>query len=292
MFNWGIVMKKDSIIKLEYDAWILETNELFDTTSEELAKKEDIFNEKVQYKPQPLIIGAETVVKGLDDALLDAELDKEYELEIQPDNAYGKRDPKLVELFSKREIMRLPEFQKGEMDPQVGMQISIKGKYGTISAITAGRIRVDFNNRLAGRTLKYKYKVVSEAEKIEDKIVYIIEIHYGSSENFEVNLSEENIDIIIPDACKYDQRWYLVKHRVATDLQKFAEAKSVKLIEEYKKREEVPVEEPAPSEEAKDEGEKAKDTETVTAEAKDSEETDSVSMSIDQEVVEEEKKSE
>ena len=106
--NCGVLfMDKDSIIKLEYDAWIVETKELFDTTHEELAKEEDIFNENVNYAPQPLIVGAKTVVKGLDEALLKAELDKEYEIEIAPDDAYGARDPNLVELHTKREIMRL-----------------------------------------------------------------------------------------------------------------------------------------------------------------------------------------
>jgi FKBP-type peptidyl-prolyl cis-trans isomerase 2 len=275
-------MKKDSIVLLEYDAWIVETGELFDTTHEDLAKSEDIYNEKVSYKAQPIIVGAETVVKGLDKALLDAEIGKEYELEIPPEDAYGKRDPKLVELHTKREIMRLPEFRKGDTDPHVGMQITMKGKIATITAITAGRIRVDFNNKLAGRTLKYKYKVTSSAESLDEKITSIIEIHYGTSENFEVNLKDDLAEILIPDVCKYDQRWYLVKHRIATDLQAHAEIKTVKLIEEYKKREEA-----AKKEEGAEGDEKAaedKDTVSVKTSDKEESDTDSVSMSIEQEV--------
>jgi FKBP-type peptidyl-prolyl cis-trans isomerase 2 len=276
-------MEKDSIIKLEYDAWIVETNELFDTTHEELAKEEDIFNENVNYAPQPLIVGAKTVVKGLDEALLNAELDKEYEIEIPPDDAYGARDPKLVELHTKREIMRLPEFRKGDKDPVVGMQISMKGKVGSITAITAGRIRVDFNNKLAGRTLKYKYKVSSAAESLEDKINAIIEIHYGTSENFEIETKEKDTDILIPDTCKYDQRWYLVKHRIVTDLQSFTGMETVKFIEEYKKREE-PKPEDAKDGEAKDDKAESDD---VSVETSDKPEDEDVTVSIDQEVPEE-----
>ncbi|UCH89442.1 MAG: FKBP-type peptidyl-prolyl cis-trans isomerase [Thermoplasmata archaeon] len=276
-------MKKDDIIKLEYDAWIVKTDELFDTTNEEMAKKEDIYNDKVPYKPQALIVGAETVAKGLDKSLLDAEIGKDYEIEIPPEEAYGKRDPKLVELHTKREIMRLPEFRKGDSEPQVGMQITMKGKVATITAITAGRIRVDFNNKLAGRTLKYKYKVTSIAEKLDDKITSIIEIHYGTSENFEIKTKNDITEILIPDMCKYDQRWYLVKHRIATDLQNYAGIKTVKMIEEYKKREEG-----AKDEEKKEEGEEKKPEEgkedTIKVETKDADDTDSVKMSIEQEV--------
>ena len=215
--------------------------------------------------------------------MLKAELDKEYEIEIAPDDAYGARDPNLVELHTKREIMRLPEFRKGDKDPVIGMQISMKGKVGTISAITAGRVRIDFNNKLAGRTLKYKYKVTSTAETMEDKINAIIEIHYGTSEGFEIETKKNDTDIHIPDTCKYDQRWYLVKHRIVTDLQSFTGMESVKFIEEYKKREE-------PKPEEGEEGE-VKDDKTesdeVSVETSDKPEGEDVTVSIDQEVPEE-----
>lgn len=288
-------MKKDSIVWLDYDAWIVETNELFDTTNEELAKSEDIYSENVKYKPQPLIVGAKTVVKGLDDALLNAEPDKEYELEISPEDAYGKRDPKLVELHTKREIMRLPEFRKGDKDPYVGMQISLKGKMGTITAITAGRVRVDFNNKLAGRTLKYKYKITSSAEKIDEKIMSIIEIHYGSTDDFTFNQHDDFTEIIIPDVCKFDQRWYLVKHRIATDLQKYADITVVRFTEEYKKKEEDAPEKAVEDEKSAGEttGEKTDDVgksksgdDSISVETSDKEESEDVQFSIEQEVPE------
>jgi FKBP-type peptidyl-prolyl cis-trans isomerase 2 len=277
-------MKEGTIIKLEYDAWIVETKELFDTTNEEHAKEEDIYNENIKYQPQSIIIGAKTVVKGLDDALKNAEPGKEYELEIPPDDAYGQRDLKLVELHTKREIMRLPEFRKGDKDPQVGMQIALKGKVGTITAITAGRIRVDFNNKLAGRTLRYKYKVTSSAETTEDKIYSILEIHYGTSEGFKAELKDDLAEITIPDTCKYDQAWYLAKHRVVTDIQGYTDISNVRLTEEYTKKE--PAAEAAP--EKGDTAEAPADSggDTVNVETSDKNDSGSVKFSIDQDVQE------
>jgi FKBP-type peptidyl-prolyl cis-trans isomerase 2 len=163
-------LKKGDIIHLEYEAWIVENNELFDTTKKDLAKKNEIFDEKITYKPQPIIVGSGNVVKGLDDHLIKAQVKKQYTLELEPKNGFGERDPKLVEMHSKREILRLPEFKKGDKEPYVGMKLVMNNRVGWISAITAGRIRVDFNNRFAGHKLKYKYKVVDFADKQDKRL--------------------------------------------------------------------------------------------------------------------------
>ena len=110
-------MKKGDIIHIDYDAWIVEKNELFDTTKEALAKEKNIYNEKLIYKPLPIIVSAGNVVKGLDDNLLSAEVGKEYSVELKPIDGFGERNPKLVELHSIREILRLPEFRKGDKEP-------------------------------------------------------------------------------------------------------------------------------------------------------------------------------
>ena len=107
-------MKKGDIIHLDYEAWLIDNNELFDTTKEEVAKKNNLFDEKVTYKPLPLIVGANKVVKGLDDHLMKAKVGKEYSVEIEPKDGFGERNPKLIEMHSKREILRLPEFKKGD----------------------------------------------------------------------------------------------------------------------------------------------------------------------------------
>ncbi len=246
-------MEKGSIIQLDYDLWLVENNELFETTNEELAKEHNIHNEDATYKPIATIIGAEKVIKGLDEDLLKAEKGKDYELEIPPDQAYGERDPKLVELHSKREIQRLPEFRKGDVSPQVGMQITLKNKICTITAITAGRVRVDFNNRLAGRTLKYKYKIVDVAEKPKAKVQSILNMHFGKPGDFEINISKDEAEITLPDICKYDLSWFQTKYRVVSDLREHTGINTVKFLEIYlKKKEEAKVEEKGDEGEASD----------------------------------------
>ncbi len=73
------------VVLAEFEAWIQETKELFDTTSESVAKENDIYNEKMTYGPQPLIVGKGRLFPGLDESMLKAEVGKEYEIIIPPE---------------------------------------------------------------------------------------------------------------------------------------------------------------------------------------------------------------
>ncbi len=224
-------IKAGDIVLADFDAWIQEPNELFDTTSEAMAKEHGIFNEKMQYGPQPLIVGKGRLFQGLDESLLKAELGKEYEVVIPPEKAAGPRDPKLVELHPVR------EFLKQDIEPRVGLEVTVKNKPAYITAVTAGRVRVDFNNRLAGRTVRYKYKVIEKSTKPVEIVKLLLKMSYGSSEGFEIEHHEKTFKLKLPDACKYDQKWLLTKFRFVTDMRDVLGAETVSFIEEYTKPE-------------------------------------------------------
>lgn len=239
-------IKAGDVVLAEFDAWIQDSNELFDTTSESVAKENDIFNEKMTYGAQPLIIGKGRLFPGLDESILKAEVGKEYEVVIPSDKGAGPRDPKLVELHPIR------EFVKQEIEPRVGLEVTVKGKQAIISAVTAGRVRLDFNNRLAGRTLKYKYKIVEKPSKPVEVVKLLLKMSYGSNEGFDIEHHGKNYEIKLSDSCKYDQRWMLAKYRLVTDLREILGAETITFLEEYEK--------PQKKEEAEAEGEKKEKT--------------------------------
>ncbi len=259
-------IKAGDMVLAEFDAWVEDTNELFDTTNEALAKEHDIYNEKMVYGPQPLIVGKGRLFPGLDEHMLKAEVGKEYELVIAPEKAAGPRDPKLVELHPVR------EFLKQEIEPRVGLEVTVKNRPAIITAVTAGRVRIDFNNKLAGRSLKYKYKVVQKPSKPTEIVELVLKMAYGSNEGFEVEHHGANFKIKLPDSCKYDQKWFIAKYRVVTDLRDVLAADTVSFIEEYakteKKAEEKVEEKPAekPAEKAVEKvAEKAAEKKTAKA---------------------------
>ena len=228
------------LVLAEFDGWIQESDDLFDTTDESLAKEKDIFDEKMVYGAQPLIVGKERLFPGLDEHMLKAEIGKEYEVVIPPEKAAGPRDPKLVELHPMREFLRQ------DIEPQVGMEVTVRNRRATIIAMTAGRVRIDFNNKLAGRTLRYRYKVVSKPKKPKEIVEHLLKMSYGTFEGFEVEHHGKNYKLTLPDACKYDQKWLLAKYRVVTDLREVLDADTVSFVEEYTKpKEKEEAEEPA-----------------------------------------------
>jgi len=236
-------IKAGDVVLADFEAWIQESNELYDTTSEALAKEHDLYNEKITYGPQPLIVGKGRLFPGLEESMLKAEVGKEYEVVIPSEKAAGPRDPKLVELHPLR------EFLKQEIEPRVGLEVTVKNKPAIITAVTAGRVRLDFNNRLAGRTLRYKYKIVEKPTKPIDVVKLLLKMSYGSPEGFDIEHHGKNFKVKLPDACKYDQKWLLTKFRFVTDMREVLGAETITFLEEYakpEKKEEEKKEEAAP----------------------------------------------
>jgi FKBP-type peptidyl-prolyl cis-trans isomerase 2 len=244
--NHADKVAKGDIVRMDFDGWVEDSNDLFDTTNAQTAQDAGVFNEKIQYVPIPVLVGGGRIFPGLDEALENAEIGKEYDIVIPSEKAAGPRDPKLVEMIPLREFLRQ------EVEPHIGMEINIKNRMGVVTAVTAGRVRVDFNRRLAGKSLKYHFKVLSKAQDDDEKVKAVLEMDYGTSEGFGVTVEGKVISLVLPDICKYDQKWLLAKYRVVADLREALKAENVRFIEEYVKAE-APKEEAAPEEIAPEE---------------------------------------
>lgn len=237
-------MKEGDFIKLEFDAFVKETDTLMDTTHEDVAKEHDVYNERANYSPVSVIVGSGHVIKGLDESLKEAEVGKEMEVEVEPKDGYGERDPKLIEVFPMNKILSLPEFRKGDTYPTEGMEVRINNRIGHINRIFAGRVRVDFNNRFAGRTLLYKYKITELIKKKQDKVKALVEAVYPNNEEFEFNFKgKDEVEITLPDVVKLDQNWAMAKFKLVSDLRAHMDLKTIKLVEVYVKKEEKAEEE-------------------------------------------------
>ncbi|MFW6304804.1 MAG: FKBP-type peptidyl-prolyl cis-trans isomerase [Candidatus Saliniplasma sp.] len=257
-------MEEGDLVYVDYDIWIMPDNEdeepiLFDTTDEEKAKEKEIHNEDTSYGPAPFVIGEGEIVEGFYEALLESEVDEENSVEIPPEKGIGNRDPSKIELFSRRELDR-----KG-IDPVVGKEVEIDNRRGTIIQATAGRIRVDFNHPLAGKTLKYDYKITEKPEDEEDIVNAIFEKNFRKSD-IVVSKEEDTIDIVLPEECKYDQSWIVSKYRVVGDLRKFLDVKTINFIEQYVEEEEEELEEELDEESLEDLEEELDEEEEETLE--------------------------
>jgi peptidylprolyl isomerase len=243
-----MTLQKGDFILIDYTAKIKETNEVFDTTKDEVAKKEHLHKEGEINEPKLVVVGEGWVLKALDDALLAAEVGKETTVEIPQDKAFGPRDPE--------KIRRVPikQLYAKEINPVIGARIEFQGKMATVRSIGAGRVLLDFNPALAGRTLIYEFTVTKQMDAQEDKIGALIHrrIPVVEEEKFKVAVKAKNLTIDMPEDTFYVEGIQIAKRGIAMDIQKFlpdlAETKFVETFKAEPKPEAAAV--PAPVAEA------------------------------------------
>ena len=239
------MVQKGALVRVDYDAYT-EEGELFDTTTKSVAEEAGKFEENVVYEPLPILIGAGRVIPGFDEALEGAEVGKQVDVTIPADKAFGPHDP------SKTEVLSMREFQKQDVQPYPGMRFQNAGKTATVISVSAGRVRVDYNPTFAGKALRYKFTITEEVTDVEAKIKAFIEQAYGQgkADDFVITVDGTTATLQLPDSCKYDQRWFVAKYRLVSDLRAHAGIKTTRFVEEYLTEEpkapEAPVAEAGP----------------------------------------------
>lgn len=184
-------MEEGDVVSLDYIGRIKESGELFDTTKREVAEEEDAVNERASYEPVKIIVGAEMVVEGLDERLKDLNVGDEKEVEVPPQKAFGKREGDLIKTFSEN------KFKDQEMNPYPGMRVTIDERVGRVISVNSGRVRVDMNHPLAGRTLKYSLEIKGKIEDKKQKVKAAGSYYLG--EEPEVELDENEAVIEVPE---------------------------------------------------------------------------------------------
>jgi peptidylprolyl isomerase len=246
-----MALQKGDFILINYTAKVKETNEVFDTTVEETAKKEHLQKEGEICEPKLIVVGEGWVLKALDDNLTTMELDKPAIVEIPPEKAFGARDPEKTKLVSLKKLA-----EKG-INPAIGMRIEYGGKNATIRSIGAGRVLLDFNPPLAGKTLVYDVTVNKKLETNEEKIAALIHrrIPVTEESKFKFIIQDKTLSIDMPEETFYVEGVQIAKRGIALDMQKFlpdlAETKFVETFKAAPKPAETKPEEAKPAAETK-----------------------------------------
>lgn len=154
-------IKKGDFIKLEYTGSI--EGKVFDTSLAEVAKKANL-PPRDDYVPLLVRVGHGDVVPGLEDALVGMKKGDEKKLNLPPEKAYGPRNPELVKLVP------LKVFKENKITPVPGMVLNLDNMPVKVQSVSGGRVRVDMNHKLAGKTLDFDVKIVAVLTKDEDKI--------------------------------------------------------------------------------------------------------------------------
>ncbi|MEM5829194.1 MAG: peptidylprolyl isomerase [Candidatus Aenigmatarchaeota archaeon] len=220
-------MKSGDFVCIEYIAKVSETNEIFDTTKENVAREAGIFNEKIKYGPLPIIVDAGFVIIGLNEKIKEMNVGEKKKFLIPPEKAFGERSENLVKLIP--EII----FKQQNVDVLPGSYVMVNNLRGKIISVDGGRVKVDFNHPLAGKTLEYEVEIV---KKIEDKIekVKAIVDYFTGLEDCDIKIREKEVEIEAKS--EIEGR---VKAAIASQIIKWVEGiEVVKFVVVFKKKSE------------------------------------------------------
>ena len=207
-------IKEGSFVKVDFIAKKSEDGEIFDTTIKEVAEKHGIFTHAKIYEPKLLVIGKEWLPGAVEKALLGKTVGETIEIDVPFAEAFGPHDPSKIKLVPRR------EFQKLQINPQKGEYVEISGQEGLILSVTPGRVRIDFNHKLAGKDLHYTVTIHSVINEELDKIQALINRRLPGADLSDsiIHINGEKLDVVLPDRVRYYEYIQFAKKNIAKDI--------------------------------------------------------------------------
>ncbi len=243
----GEPVKAGDVVRLDYELWAegAGKTELVDTTRKEAAEKASWNGRPAgELHPMAHVIGREYFPAAIEKALAALRVGESLDREFPAAEAFGERDPKLIETFPMSRISRLPEMRREDAHLDIGTILTIDGRQGRVVTLTAGRVKVDFNNPLAGRKVRAQITITEKLSRPEDLVTSVLEMDYGHAGEFQVSVTPDTVTIRLPDRAKFDVQWMAQKSRVVEDLRQIVKPARILFEEEFKTP--APKAEPAP----------------------------------------------
>lgn len=215
------------MILINYTTKIKETGEVIETTIEEVAKANKIYKEGAKYEPKLIAVGKGWILKALEEEIQKLNVGDKATIEVPPEKAFGNRDP------SKIKVIPLRKF--GE-NVNVGDQVEYNGQVGTVISINSGRVQIDFNDRLAGKTLIYEVEIIKEITDLNEKVERLIQRSI-EIQNPVYKVDQGKVRIEIPEQYFLTDGLQYIKRAIANDiLDIIPEISQVEFAEIYAKK--------------------------------------------------------
>jgi peptidylprolyl isomerase len=223
---------KGSLVYVNYTAKVKDTNEPIETTLEDQAKRLDIYDADRRYEPRLVSVGEEWVLKGLDEEIAKMDVGEKKTVELPPEKGWGERDPTLLRMVPLR------KFGEKADELRVGEEVEMDDRIAVIRFIGSGRAQVDFNHRLAGKTLIYDVEAIRKVEPGEDTIRSLMKRRFpGEGEKMAFSHNEGEVSVSIPEEAFLVEGLQIIKRGIANDILHFVpEAKKVTFTEAYPRK--------------------------------------------------------
>jgi FKBP-type peptidyl-prolyl cis-trans isomerase SlpA len=140
-----MAIEEKNKVTLDYEGRF-ENGQIFDTSKHE-----------EHSHPLTFVVGEGQVIPGFEKAVIGMNVDEEKEFEIEPEDAYGMPDERLVQEIPKNILPSEPA-------PQIGMTLVMQTPQGDIpvmiSEVKEDSVILNLNHPLAGKKLIFKIKVL------------------------------------------------------------------------------------------------------------------------------------
>ena len=157
------IVKNHDFVEIEYTGRVKEDNSVFDTQS------------------TIICVGENSLLKSLEEQLIGRETGKKYSFEINSEQAYGRKDARLLQLIP------MNKFREQKIQPVPGLQLNIDGVFGVVKTVSGGRCYVDFNHPLAGKNLAYEVNLIRIVDDGAEKISSLL--------NFQLGIKDAKIEL-------------------------------------------------------------------------------------------------
>jgi peptidylprolyl isomerase len=224
-----MTLEKGSLILIDYTAKVKDTNLTFETTREDEAKKSELYDPARRYEPRLISVGEGWVLKGLDEALINASTGDKLNIQITPDKGFGERDPNKVRMIPLRKLGEKAD------EVRVGDTIELGERIGIVKFIGSGRVQVDFNHRLAGRTLIYDVEVTKKLKDDHEKVLSLIKRRLPiDDQKIKFSIEAASVQIDLPEETFIVDGLQIIKRAISNDIFKFVPGiNNVRFIETY-----------------------------------------------------------
>lgn len=173
-----IANKKD-FVEIKFTGY--SNGQIFDSNIEEDLKK---INPQGKAKETIIVVGEGMMVLGFDNAIEGKEIGKDYEVVVSAKEGFGERNKTLLKTIP------LKIFTEKEIRPYPGLVLAMDNTLAKIITVSGARVIVDFNNPLAGKDLKYKFKIVRKVTDDKEKARALFEFMFKFVPDFEVTEKE------------------------------------------------------------------------------------------------------
>jgi FKBP-type peptidyl-prolyl cis-trans isomerase 2 len=185
-------MTEKRMVEVDFIGKELLNNSVFDTSLENVAKENNIYNKEKKYGALTIILGEKELLEKVEKELGKMKEGEEKTVALSEKDGFGERNADYVR------VLPLKVFQEQKINPVPGLVINVGEMFGKVQSVSGGRVRVDFNHPLAGRNIEYWVKLKKEIVDQKQKAEKLFEKYYSQIPNTKKEIKEEVLYITLP----------------------------------------------------------------------------------------------